>query len=208
MRRTIKVARIKIVRPRRSTHYYLTVALQRRLLHGVGRPFGRAGSSLRRSPNSHSLDITLELKTKVVLRKQWRIAVSKINQGFSNVIFPLSKIQTSTTLLAFANRPTMPHAVTMPSAGFQALILCGPGVSFNTFTADPEEFPKALIPIANRPMIWYPLDWCYRMGITGMSLKVKLRYEDSLATSPCHVLCRFYSCIAVSGQKHSPENVL
>ena len=89
----------------------------------------------------------------------------------------------------------------MPSAGFQALILCGPGVSFNTFTADPEEFPKALIPIANRPMIWYPLDWCYRMGITGMSPKVKLSWEDSLATSSCHVPCRLYSCIAVSGMK-------
>ena len=74
----------------------------------------------------------------------------------------------------------MPHAVTMPSAGFQALILCGPGVSFNTFTADPEEFPKALIPIANRPMIWYPLDWCYRMGITGMS-QGQIKLEDSLA---------------------------
>ena len=61
----------------------------------------------------------------------------------------------------------MPHAVSMPSPGFQVLIFCGPGVSFNTFTSNPEEFPKALIPIANRPMIWYPLDWCYRMGITS-----------------------------------------
>ena len=72
----------------------------------------------------------------------------------------------------------------MPSPGFQALILCGPGVSFNTFTANPEDFPKALIPIANRPMVWYPLDWCYRMGITSKScgflavylLAVVLRY--------------------------------
>ena len=63
----------------------------------------------------------------------------------------------------------MPHALSMPSSGFQALILCGPGVSLNTFTSNPEEFPKALIPIANRPMIWYPLDWCYRMGITSRS---------------------------------------
>ena len=55
----------------------------------------------------------------------------------------------------------------MPSPGFQAVILCGPGVSLTTFTANPEDFPKALVPIANRPMIWYPLDWCYRMGITS-----------------------------------------
>ena len=62
----------------------------------------------------------------------------------------------------------MPHALTVPYPGFQAVILCGPGVSLNTFTAIPEDFPKALVPIANRPMVWYPLDWCYRMGITSM----------------------------------------
>lgn len=61
----------------------------------------------------------------------------------------------------------MPHALTMPPSSFQAVILCGPGVSLNTFTSTPDEFPKALVPIANRPMIWYPLDWCYRMGITS-----------------------------------------
>ncbi|MCJ1251972.1 hypothetical protein MMC30_009210 [Trapelia coarctata] len=58
----------------------------------------------------------------------------------------------------------------MPPPGFQALILCGPGVSLNTFTSNPEDFPKALIPIANRPMLWYPLDWCYRMGITKIHI--------------------------------------
>lgn len=61
----------------------------------------------------------------------------------------------------------MPHSVPVPPTGFQAIILCGPGVSLNTFTSNPEEFPKALTPIANRPMIWYPLEWCYRMGITS-----------------------------------------
>ncbi|KAK2749970.1 hypothetical protein FQN55_002688 [Onygenales sp. PD_40] len=64
----------------------------------------------------------------------------------------------------------MPHSNVVPHAGFQALILCGPGVSLNTFTSNPEEFPKALVPIANRPMVWYPLDWCYRMGITNITL--------------------------------------
>ncbi|CAF9906584.1 MAG: hypothetical protein GOMPHAMPRED_004796 [Gomphillus americanus] len=58
----------------------------------------------------------------------------------------------------------------MPLLGFQALILCGPGASLSTFTTNPEEFPKALIPIANRPMIWYPLDWCYRMGVSDITL--------------------------------------
>ncbi|KAF2396436.1 hypothetical protein EJ06DRAFT_534156 [Trichodelitschia bisporula] len=58
----------------------------------------------------------------------------------------------------------------MPSPGFQALILCGPGVSFNTFTSNPRGFPKALVPIANRPMVWYPIEWCARMGITDITL--------------------------------------
>jgi len=60
----------------------------------------------------------------------------------------------------------MPHATSLPATGFQALILCGPGASFSTFTSTPREIPKALLPIANRPMVWYPLEWCYRMGVT------------------------------------------
>ena len=61
----------------------------------------------------------------------------------------------------------MPHAVSTAYPGLQALILCGPGSSFPTFTANPDENPKAVLPIANRPMVWYPLDFCYRAGITG-----------------------------------------
>lgn len=66
----------------------------------------------------------------------------------------------------------MPQNIPVPYAGLQALILCGPGLSLNTFTSNPEEFPKALVPVANRPMIWYSLDWCYRMGITSKFLAV------------------------------------
>jgi translation initiation factor eIF-2B subunit gamma len=64
---------------------------------------------------------------------------------------------------------TMPHAV-LPAPGFQAIILCGPGASFSTFTSSPNEIPKALLPIANRPMLWYPLEWCYRMGVTDIKI--------------------------------------
>ncbi|KAG5948810.1 hypothetical protein E4U53_006131 [Claviceps sorghi] len=64
----------------------------------------------------------------------------------------------------------MPHAMSMPSTGLQALILCGPGSSFSTFTQNPDENPKALLPIANRPMVWYPIDFCHRMGITDITL--------------------------------------
>ena len=63
----------------------------------------------------------------------------------------------------------MPHAV-MPQSGFQALILCGPGIGLSTFTSVPSEFPKALVSVANRPMVWYVLDWCYRMGVTDITM--------------------------------------
>ncbi|KAL6824517.1 nucleotide-diphospho-sugar transferase [Trichoderma sp. SZMC 28015] len=64
----------------------------------------------------------------------------------------------------------MPHALSMASTGLQALILCGPGSSFPTFTSNPDENPKALLPIANRPMVWYPIDFCLRTGITNITL--------------------------------------
>ncbi|EUC40344.1 hypothetical protein COCMIDRAFT_9760 [Bipolaris oryzae ATCC 44560] len=64
----------------------------------------------------------------------------------------------------------MPHATSLPPPGFQALILCGPGASFSTFTSSPKDIPKALLPIANRPMVWYPLEWCYRMGVTDITV--------------------------------------
>ena len=81
----------------------------------------------------------------------------------------------------------MPHA-TVPSPGLQALILCGPGISLNTFTSNPKDLPKALILIANRPMVWYPLDWCYRMGVTDITLITPREsaspLEAALATNP------------------------
>jgi translation initiation factor eIF-2B subunit gamma len=61
----------------------------------------------------------------------------------------------------------MPHMLSMPQSGFQALILCGPGIGLSTFTSIPDEYPKALVSVANRPMVWYVLDWCYRMGVTS-----------------------------------------
>ncbi|KAI9041584.1 translation initiation factor eIF-2B gamma subunit family protein [Aspergillus affinis] len=58
----------------------------------------------------------------------------------------------------------------VPSSGFQALILCGPGESLNTISSNPDENPKCLIPIALRPMVYYPLDWCKRAGINDIVL--------------------------------------
>lgn len=76
----------------------------------------------------------------------------------------------------------MPHA-TMPSPGLQALVLCGPGVSLNTFTANPKDLPKALIPIANRPMVWYAIDWCHRMGVTDITLIAPPESEPAIKSA-------------------------
>ncbi|KAI1175114.1 hypothetical protein F4777DRAFT_588716 [Nemania sp. FL0916] len=83
----------------------------------------------------------------------------------------------------------MPHAISMPATGLQALILCGPGSSFPTFTTNPDENPKALLPIANRPMVWYPIDFCYRTGITNITLICPPSAADAMSTAmntnPC-----------------------
>ncbi|KAI1084563.1 nucleotide-diphospho-sugar transferase [Whalleya microplaca] len=77
----------------------------------------------------------------------------------------------------------MPHAISMPATGLQALILCGPGSSFPTFTSNPDENPKALLPIANRPMVWYPIDFCYRTGITQITLICPPSAADAITTA-------------------------
>ena len=74
-------------------------------------------------------------------------------------------------------------SVMPPSPGLEAIILCGPGVSLNTFTSSPSEFPKALVPIANRPMVWYPLDWCYRMAVTKITLITAPESQAALQTA-------------------------
>ena len=64
----------------------------------------------------------------------------------------------------------MPHAVSSSPTGLQALILRGPDAFLTTFTSLPEECPKALLPITNRPMVFYPMTWCYSMGVAGKSV--------------------------------------
>ncbi|KAJ5948341.1 hypothetical protein N7466_001356 [Penicillium verhagenii] len=63
-----------------------------------------------------------------------------------------------------------PQPISVPQSGFQALILCGPGASLNTFTANPEEYPKCLIPVGNRVMLYYPMTYALRAGITDITL--------------------------------------
>ncbi|KAI6778620.1 Translation initiation factor subunit gamma-like protein [Emericellopsis cladophorae] len=84
-----------------------------------------------------------------------------------------------------SSRTIMPHAEKYPPTGLQALILCGPGSSFPTFTSSPDENPKALLPIANRPMVWYPIDFCYRTGInTSEAIKTGLNTDIYLTSLP------------------------
>ncbi|PHH65796.1 hypothetical protein CDD81_1523 [Ophiocordyceps australis] len=77
----------------------------------------------------------------------------------------------------------MPHATSTASTGLQALILCGPGSSFPTFTLNPDDNPKALLPIANRPMVWYSIDFCLRMGISDITLICPSSALDALSTA-------------------------
>lgn len=71
------------------------------------------------------------------------------------------------------------------SLGLQALVLCGPGVNLETLAADE---PKALLSIANRPMLWYAVDWCHRAGISDVTLitpaSVSKALQDGLAQNP------------------------
>ena len=86
-------------------------------------------------------------------------------------------------LLTCHRRDRMPHAVSMAHSGFQAFILCGPGIGLSTFTSVPAEYPKALVEVANRPMVWYVLDWCYRMGVTDITLITPPTSEKTLSAA-------------------------
>ncbi|KAL8786547.1 MAG: hypothetical protein Q9195_008178 [Heterodermia aff. obscurata] len=72
------------------------------------------------------------------------------------------------------------------SMGLQALILCGPGTNLEALST-PDE-PKALLPIANRPMVWYAVDWCHRAGLSDIHLVTPPTYskaiENALAQNP------------------------
>ncbi|KAK7206371.1 nucleotide-diphospho-sugar transferase [Myxozyma melibiosi] len=48
---------------------------------------------------------------------------------------------------------------------FQAIILCGPGTELAPLVSP--YMTKALLPIANRPMLYYSLEWCHRAGISS-----------------------------------------
>ncbi|KAK9486619.1 nucleotide-diphospho-sugar transferase [Lipomyces starkeyi] len=49
---------------------------------------------------------------------------------------------------------------------FQAIILCGPGKGLEPLVSP--LLPKALLPIANKPMLYYALEWCQRAGLSSV----------------------------------------
>ncbi|KAK9359407.1 nucleotide-diphospho-sugar transferase [Lipomyces starkeyi] len=49
---------------------------------------------------------------------------------------------------------------------FQAIILCGPGKGLEPLVSP--LLPKALLPIANKPMLYYTLEWCQRAGLSSV----------------------------------------
>lgn len=123
--------------------------------------------------------------------RTWRVGIARARCRFARVMhFSTSYASQSWDNILLSLRETylttaikMPHA-TQPSPGFQAFILCGPGASLSTFTSEAQTFPKALVPIANRPMVWYPLEWCYRMGVTSTSAYVAIMLLSPVQANP------------------------
>lgn len=56
-----------------------------------------------------------------------------------------------------------------PNSDIQAVILCGPGHSLDPLI-DEESTPKALLPIANKPLLYYPITWLQQSGVTGICI--------------------------------------
>lgn len=53
----------------------------------------------------------------------------------------------------------------MPSE-FQAVLLCGNGHDLYPFTEE-GQIAKSLLPIGNKPLIYYSLHWLESSGLTG-----------------------------------------
>ena len=83
--------------------------------------------------------------------------------------------------------PLAPQVVNAPRAKggnhpveFTAIILAGYGGSLYPLT-EPENVPKALLPIANKPMISYPLTWLEQAGITTVIIVCQEEAESKIS---------------------------
>ncbi|KTW30662.1 hypothetical protein T552_00377 [Pneumocystis carinii B80] len=65
--------------------------------------------------------------------------------------------------------------------GFQAIILAGFGTGLYPLT-EANNLPKALLPIANKPMIWYVLKWCEEAGFLSVMVICQTQVESCLSS--------------------------
>ncbi|KAI5969670.1 GCD1 [Candida margitis] len=67
---------------------------------------------------------------------------------------------------------------------FTAVIFCGKGKSLDPFSETRATgLPKALLPIANEPMINYVLDWCYAAVLSRIIVVTQEETNDSVAAA-------------------------
>lgn len=57
------------------------------------------------------------------------------------------------------------------NSDLQAVVLVGPGHRLHPFVDD-QSIPKALLPVANRPMIYFIISWLVQHGIQGRNYTV------------------------------------
>ncbi|CDO56563.1 hypothetical protein DV451_001620 [Geotrichum candidum] len=85
---------------------------------------------------------------------------------------------------------------------FHAIILCGQGKSLSPLVSSNDlTRPKALLPVANKPLLSYPLSWCQKAGFSQISviclnasLNVIKNYvdQDFLKANPSSVPINVY----------------
>lgn len=78
---------------------------------------------------------------------------------------------------------------------FQALILCGNGKRLNPVTG--ETVPKALLPVANKPLVDHVLEWCQRASFKTISIVAPKNSADPIKE---HLQGKQVQIITVNGE--------
>ncbi|PVU84508.1 hypothetical protein BB560_007327, partial [Smittium megazygosporum] len=71
-----------------------------------------------------------------------------------------------------------------PVVEFTAIVLAGPGIRLYPLS-EPENSPKALNPIAGKPMIWYVLNWLESEGVYDIHI-VTIKRDEAPISSYIH----------------------
>lgn len=84
---------------------------------------------------------------------------------------------------------------------FQAVILCGPGKKLHPITTGT---CKALLPVGNKPLIQYVIEWCKKAGFAGTTVAV---WEDDFedVEAVCHAFELKVSLFKVQNDIHSGQ---